>query len=78
MTVVNTQNPVKLDSRWKQVDYDRAGKKLTRIVEVIAAPTLSNPAGIRVLRNDKHPHRKGKTASIRTADLLRKYEAVAA
>ncbi len=78
MTAINTQNPVKLGSRWKQVTFDRAGKKLTRIVEVIAAPTLSNAAGIRIIRNDKHTHRKGKTASIRTADLLRKYEAVAA
>lgn len=51
---------------------------MTRIIEIIAAPTLSSPVGYRVVRNDTHPHRVGRTASIRVADLHRKYEAVAA
>ena len=54
------------------------GQPLVRVIEIIAAPTLSAPAGYKVVRNDAHPHRAGKTGTIRVVDLLRKYQAVSA
>lgn len=71
--------PIAVGSRWRQAlpAGPRGGKRI-REIEVISAPTLSNPVGYRILRNDTHPHRKGKIASIRVEDLRAKYEAVAA
>lgn len=71
-----TENPIKVGTKWQQQTRNAEGKILTRIVEVIAAPTLSTPVGVRIVRNDAHPHRKGKTTTLRAADLRRKYEAV--
>jgi hypothetical protein len=74
-----TITPITVGSRWQQpLRPGPRGKKRLRIIEVISAPTLSNPVGYRILRNDAHPHRKGKIASIRVADLRAKYEAVSA
>jgi len=70
--------PIKTGTRWEQTTIGPKGKKLKRIIEITAEPTLSNPVGYRIIRNDAHPHRKGKFASIRVADLRTKYEAVSA
>lgn len=71
--------PITIGSRWRQeLGSGPRGGKRVREIEVISAPTLSNPVGYRILRNDTHPHRKGKIASIRVADLRTKYEAVSA
>lgn len=73
--------PIKVGQKFRQVteipNPKRPGKflKRTRVIEIIGAPTPSMPVNYRILRNDFHPHRKGKTASIRVADLRRKYEA---
>jgi hypothetical protein len=78
MTSTITEHKITVGSRWAQTLPGPKGKLQKRIIEVIAAPTLSSPVGYRVIRNDAHPHRKGKTASIRVADLRAKYEAVSA
>lgn len=73
-----TVKPIKVGTKWQQVVRDVVDdKKLIRVIEVIGAPTLSSPVNYRILRNDQHPHRVGKTASIRKAELRRKYRAVA-
>lgn len=66
-------DPIRLRSRWTQRVQTPAGKILTREIEIIGAPTLSSPVNYRILRNDAHPHRVGKTASIRRAALRAKY-----
>jgi hypothetical protein len=71
--------PITVGSRWRQpLTPGPRGRKRIREIEVISAPTLSNPVGYRIIRNDIHPHRRGKIASIRVADLRLKYEAVTA
>lgn len=70
-----TVKPHAAGTRWKQTTVDRKGKAKVRIIEIIAAPTLSSPIGFRVVKNDLHPHRIGKTGSIRVAQLTRNYEA---
>ena len=47
-----------------------------REITIIAPATPSSPAAYRITRNDSHPHRVGKVASIRRADLDRKYRRV--
>ncbi len=71
----HTVQPHAAGTHWKQTTVDRKGKAKVRIIEIIAAPTLSSSVGFRVLRNDLHPHRVGKTGSIRRAQLTRNYEA---
>jgi len=78
MNSIDLTPQLKAGTRWKQDLFGKDGKRQTRVIEIIAAPTLSSPVGYRIIRNDAHPHRKGKTASIRVADLLRKYTAVSA
>lgn len=72
-----TAAPIRRGSRWEQRYQDRTGKVLIRRIEIIGAPTLSSPAGYRILRNDAHPHRKGKYASITRRELCRKYQPTA-
>ncbi|WDH77874.1 hypothetical protein PTQ19_10110 [Microbacterium esteraromaticum] len=78
MTTPITERKPTVGSRWKQSFVTPKGKLQKRVIEIIAAPTLSSPIGYRIVKNDAHPHRKGKTASIRVADLHAKYEAVSA
>lgn len=78
MTTPIIDHKITVGTRWKQTLVGPKGKLQKRIIEIIAAPTLSNPVGYRVVKNDAHPHRKGKTGSIRVNDLRRKYEAVSA
>lgn len=70
--------PIKVGDKWTQTVQRRGtdGKVRTqkRVIEITGAPTLSSPVNFRIRRNDAHPHRKGKTGSIRRADLYRKYE----
>lgn len=73
-----TETPITVGSRWEQTLVGPKGKLQTRVIEIISAPTLSSKVGYRVVQNDAHPHRTGKTASIRVADLRAKYEAVSA
>lgn len=75
-TTTHTVLPIKLRSIWEQKVFTPAGKTLTRRVEVIGVPTLSSPVNVRILRNDAHPHRAGKTTSIRKGDLRAKYQQV--
>lgn len=75
--LTGTVAPIRPGSRWEQRVQNRAGDILVRRIEVIGAATPSSPVGYRILRNDAHPHRVGKTASIRKGDLRRKYLAVA-
>lgn len=72
----NTVQPIKVGTKWKQTAVGRDGKRFVREIEVIGQPTPSSPVNYRILRNDAHPHRVGKTASIRRAHLRRKYGAV--
>lgn len=51
----------------------RVNKVMVREIEIIGRPTPSSPVNYRILRNDAHPHRVGKTASIRQSELRRKY-----
>lgn len=60
----------------QQIVVKPDGSRQTRVIELLSAPSLSSPAAYRIVRNDAHPHRVGKTASIRRADLERKYRAV--
>lgn len=66
----------KAGDRLEQISVKRDGTRLTRVIELLSAPSLSSPAAYRIVRNDAHPHRVGKTASMRRADLERKYRAV--
>ena len=73
----NTVQPIKVGTKFRQTAVGRDGERFVRVIEVIGQPTLSSPVNYRIVRNDAHPHRVGKTASIRRADLRRKYGAVA-
>lgn len=53
----------------------RDGTRRIRVIEMLSAPSLSSPAAYRILRNDAHPHRVGKTGSVCRVDLERKYRA---
>lgn len=75
---LDTTPAIRIGTLWTQRVRDREGKILTRVIEVITRPSLSVPVGYRIVRNDAHPHRVGKTGTIRVSDLRRKYEAVAA
>lgn len=78
MNSINLTPKLTVGTRWTQERFGPDGKRLTRVIEIIARPTLSSPVGYRIVRNDAHGHRQGKTACIRVADLLRKYKAVSA
>lgn len=72
---------IKVGDRFKQtvriVDQETGKeRKLIRIIEVTGRPTLSSPVNYEIVRNDAHPHRVGKFASIRRSQLERKYRAV--
>lgn len=75
---VDVEQPITRGSVWEQKIIGPAGTIQIRRIEIIAPPTLSSPVGYKILQNDAHPHRKGKTASIRVADLRRKFEWVSA
>lgn len=75
---VDFEQPISRGSVWEQKIIGPVGKTQIRRIEIIAPPTLSSPVGYRILRNDAHPHRKDKTATIRVADLRRKFEWVSA
>lgn len=72
---VGTFTTAKAGDKLRQIAVKRDGTRLTRVIELLSAPSLSSPAAYRILRNDAHPHRVGKTASIRRADVERKYRA---
>lgn len=73
-----TSAPILVGSTWARSTASPAGKKPhLRIVEVIERPTLSRPATVKIVRNDRHPHRAGKVTVITAAKLRRDYEAVA-
>ncbi|MGN8024731.1 hypothetical protein [Microbacterium sp. 22242] len=78
MNSIDNTPKLVVGTQWKQERFGADGQPEVRIIEIIGRPTLSSPVAYKVIRNDAHPHRKGKTASIRVADLLRKYEAVEA
>ncbi len=69
---------IKVGDKWTQTIERRGtdGKLRTqkRVIEITGAPTLSSPVNYMIRRNDAHPHRKGRTGSMRRADLYRKYE----
>ncbi|QOC24812.1 hypothetical protein IC744_16250 [Microbacterium hominis] len=73
LEAAGTVAPIRLRSRWTQRVQTPDGKILIREIEIIGAPTLSSPVNYRIRRNDAHPHRVSKTASIRRADLHAKY-----
>lgn len=76
METTVTVKPVRIRSSWEQRILNRkTGETLIRIIEIIGKPTLSSPVNYRIIRNDAHPHRAGKTASIRRSELHRKYQA---
>lgn len=77
------QHGIKVGDQWEQTttvpdphNKDQA-TQLVRVIEITSIPTPSMPVGYRIVRNDKHPHRVGKTGSIRRFDLHHKYKAVA-
>lgn len=76
------ESQIKVGQKFEQInevpDSKHPGKflKIKRVIEILGVATLSSPVNYRILRNDAHPHREGKAASIRVADLRRKYEAV--
>ncbi|SDG23083.1 hypothetical protein [Microbacterium sp. 77mftsu3.1] len=67
---------IKVGQRFEQFARFQDGSSKVRVIEFIGRPTLSSPVNYLIIRNDAHPHRAGKTASIRRADLHRKYRAV--
>ncbi|MAM53393.1 hypothetical protein [Microbacterium sp. UBA3394] len=77
MNTPTIDQPIKIDSRWEQTTITHSGRKLVRVVEVIGRPTLSSPVNLRIVRNDAHPHREGKTTSLRASVLRANYRAVA-
>lgn len=80
MPEVERSDAIKVGEKWEQRSVGmKADKRVDfrRVVEIIARPTLSAPVGYRVLRNDAHPHRVGKTGSIRVVELRAKYARVA-
>lgn len=72
---VGTFTTAKPGDRLEQVSVKRDGTRRIRVIELLSAPSLSSPAAYRILRNDAHPHRVGKTGSIRRVDLESKYHA---
>jgi len=78
MQNIDTTPKLTVGTQWRQERFGRDGIPQVRVIEIIGRPTLSSTVGYRVIRNDAHPHRINKTASIRVADLLRKYRAVSA
>jgi len=74
--VTATIERIAVGDQFAQVFAQRDGVKRMRVIEVIGAPTPSTPVNYRVIRNDAHPHRVGKTASIRKSELERKYRAL--
>ena len=66
---------IKVGDQFKQIAVLPDGSEQVRVIEVIGAPTLSSPVNVRIVRNDAHPHRVGKSTSIRRADLEREYRA---
>ncbi|WP_295104409.1 hypothetical protein [uncultured Microbacterium sp.] len=71
---VQTEAAIKVGDKWGQVVTRPDGSQQLRVIEIIAAPTLSTPVSYKIVRNDAHPHRKGKFGQIRQADLRRKYQ----
>lgn len=69
---------IKVGDRFEQFTVLRNGSRNVRVIEITGRPTLSSPVNFRILRNDMHPHRVGKTGSIRRSRLHRKYTAVGA
>lgn len=76
MGAVERESAIKVGDTWRQVAVWPDGRKRQRVIEVIGRPTLSSPVNYRILRNDSHPHRVGKTGSIRQSELRRKYRPV--
>lgn len=73
-----TETPIRLGDTWAQVTVPAGEKKpLIRVIEITGLPTPSSPVNYRIVRNEAHPHRVGKHASIRRSELRRKYRAVA-
>lgn len=76
---VDTFDRIKVGDRWAQVtsiyrdEEDGSLKQRIRVIEITGRPTLSSPVNYRIVRNDEHPHREGKHASIRAADLFEHY-----
>lgn len=73
-----TAEPILVGSAWARSTPNPGGKKPhLRVIEVIERPTLSRPATVKIIRNDRHPHRAGKIAVVTASKLRRDYEAVA-
>lgn len=72
---VGTFTSAKAGDKVTQISVKRDGTRLIRVIQLLSPLALSSPVAYRILRNDAHPHRVGKTASIRRADLARKYRA---
>lgn len=70
---VHTEAAIKVGEKWEQVVSLPDGESQVRVVEITNPPSLSMPVSYRILRNDAHPHRVGKLASIRQAEFRRKY-----
>lgn len=73
MSAVDLGVAIKPGARFQQIVRTPKGVELTRVIEILSKPTPSMPATYEVIRNDAHPHRVGKRASIRRSDLERKY-----
>lgn len=71
---VQTEARIKVGDKWGQVVTRPDGSQQVRVIEIIAEPTLSTPVSYRIIRNDAHPHRKGKFGQIRRSDLRSKYQ----
>ena len=81
MNIIDTIKQIHVGDQWRQVTrvvVDGEERELVRVIEVTRRPTLSRPVVYRVVRNDAHPHRVGRTGAIKRSDLRRKYEAVSA
>lgn len=73
-----TAAPILVGSAWARATPATAGEKPhLRLIEIIERPTLSRPATVKIIRNDRHPHRAGKVTVITATKLRRDYEAVA-
>lgn len=70
---VHTEAGIKVGEKWEQVVTLPDGSSQVRVVEITNPPTLSMPVSYRIIRNDAHPHRVGKHASIRQSEFRRKY-----
>lgn len=72
-----TEAPIIVGQMWEQrVVVPGEKKPRVRVIEITGKPTLSTPVNYRIVRNDAHPHRVGKHASIRRGDLRAKYRTV--